>query len=371
MRACARTLQSFLGFGERKNYEGARWAMTYTHTQEDSMSMLYRTVVFAMACSIGVVGCRDNGTLTPADLSMGGGGAAGGGGGGGGGGTTAGDMKNYTVAMSVAAMRQGAPGDYELDDVIAIAVTPSGSHMFVQDAAGGDFSAVITNCSSTSGSHPCPVQSTVKTVTAGHKVTIKGTFIKASAASGAVENFYIDSITDNGAGTLPPVAQVTLADVQRGSVANVTSMAPTNKKYWFQHVTVTPAPAAHKVYDISPGEMVFSGATKCSYQLGFGLAPMSTAGAATTMCADMTTQPAASTAPDPTEVLIGTDFYNTFKLSSDCRCYSMFTDTPVTTAMSTTKLGGILIYNTVYMSSPLKAYVYLAPLDNTTDLALQ
>jgi hypothetical protein len=330
--------------------------------------MFYRTVVIAMACSLGVVGCRDNGTLTPADLSM----AGGGGGGTGGGADMATTAKNYMVA-TIAAMRQGAPGDYELDDVIAIGLTPSTTspHLFVQDAAGGDFSAMRTNCSSSSTSHPCTVASTVHTVTLGHKVTIKGTFIKAGAANGAAENFYIDSITDNGAGTAPPVTMVTLADVQKGSVANVTTMAPANKKYWFQHVTVTPAPAAHKVYDVSPAELVFSGATKCSYQLGFGLAPSGTAGAAASMCTDTTSQPAAATAPDATEVLIGTDFFSTFKLSSDCRCYTMFSDTPVTSAMSTTKLGGILVYDTVFGSMPVKPYVYLAPLDNTNDLALQ
>jgi hypothetical protein len=87
----------------------------------------------------------------------------------------------------------------ELDDVIAIALTSSTTspHLFVQDAAGGPFTAIKTNCSSSSTSHPCTVASTVHTVTVGHKVTIKGTFIKASMANGSSENFYIDTITDN------------------------------------------------------------------------------------------------------------------------------------------------------------------------------
>src|SRR5689334_11754309 len=100
--------------------------------------MLYRTVsLFALVSLIGVVGCRDNGTLTPADLSMAGGGTGGTGGG------TGDDMAmaGYTTS-SIAMMRQGAPGPYELDNVIAIGVTPSGSHIFIQDANGGDFSAV-------------------------------------------------------------------------------------------------------------------------------------------------------------------------------------------------------------------------------------
>ncbi|MCU1277388.1 MAG: hypothetical protein JWM53_934 [bacterium] len=325
--------------------------------------MLYRNAsIFAFACMLGAVGCRDNGAVTPVDLSMAGGGGGGTGGGSGGDMATAG-MKTYIVA-TIAMMRQGAPGDYELDDVVAIALTSSTTspHLYAQDAAGGDFSAIKTNCSSSSTSHPCTVASTVHTVAVGHKVTIKGTYIKASAMNGGSENFYIDSITDNGAGTLPAVKMVALTDVQRNA---------TTKASWFQHVQVSPAPAAHKVYDVSPTELAFSGATKCPYQLGFGLAPAATAGAGASQCVDMTSQPAAATAPDPTEVLIGTDFFTTFKMTSDCRCYTMFTDTPVTTAMSTTKLGGILIYDTVFGSMPAKGYQYLSPLDNTTDVQIQ
>jgi hypothetical protein len=321
--------------------------------------MLYRNAsIFAFACMLGAAGCRDNGNVPPVDLSSGGSVDMAGGGSGN-------DLttKNYTVA-TIAAMRQGAPGDYELDNVIAIALTSSTTspHLYAQDAGGGPFTAIKTNCSSSSTSHPCTVASTVHTVTVGHSVTLKGTFIKASAANGGSENFYIDSITDNGAGTLPAVTTVALTDVQRNA---------TTKASWFQHVVVSPAPAAHKVYDVSPTELAFSGATKCPYQLGFGMAPAATAGAAASQCTDMTSQPAAATAPDPTEVLIGTDFFTTFKMTSDCRCYTMFTDTPVTTAMSTTKLGGILIYDTVFGSSPVKGYQYLAPLDNTTDVTIQ
>lgn len=329
---------------------------------------MYRNAcIFAFACTLGVMGCRDNSPLTPADLSM----AGGGGGGGTGGGDMANAAKTYMVA-SIATMRQGAPGDYELDDVVAIALTPStmSPHLYVQDAAGGDFTAIKTDCSSTSMSHPCTVASTVHTVTVGHKVTIKGTYIKAGAAKGSAENFYIDSITDNGAGTLPPVAMVALTDVQRGA---------TTKAKWFQHVQVMGTVAAHQVYDLSPAELAYSGATKCPYQFGWGVAPSGTTGAAATLsCAASCstkpvgtgcTQPAAATAPDATEVLIGTDFYSMFKESSDCRCASTFSDTLVTMSSQTTKLGGILVYDTVFGSTPVKAYQYLAPLDNTTDVA--
>jgi len=334
--------------------------------------MLYRNVsIFAFACVMTVAGCRDNGPLTPADLSM-----AGGGGGGTGGGDMAMAGKNYMVS-TIAAMRMGAPGDYELDDVVAIAVTPSGSHLVAQDAAGGDFSAIKTNCSSTSTSHPCTVGSTVKTVAVGHKVTLKGTFIKAKESSGGTEDFYIDSITDNGAGTLPQVATVMPADVEQSSVATATTAPPTNKKYWFQHVTVM-SPPTLAMYDLSPTVFKYTGGTGgCPAQFGWGLAPSGTSGAGTTLSCDAScsTNPPGAACMQPTgvalnaaEILIGTDFYSGFTKSSDCKCYAKYSDTAVTSTSTTTKLGGILMYDTVYMSSPVQSYIYLAPLDNTTDV---
>ncbi len=334
--------------------------------------MLYRNAsIFAFACVLGATaGCRDNGTLKPADLSM----AGGGGGGTGGGMDMAMATTNYTVA-TIAVMRGGAPGAYELDDVVAIGLTPSAKSpkIFVQDAAGGDFSAVRANCSSTSTAHPCTVASTVATVALGHKVTIKGTYIKSTKAEGSAENFYIDSITDNGAGTAPQPTTVMLADVQQSAVADALTTIPANKKYWFQHVTVM-TPGTMVVYDLSPTELVYSGATACSYQLGFSLIPMGTAGvmtaAACTGSGSTATQPTAVATPDPARVLIGTDFYKTFVVSSDCKCAAMFSDTQVTPAMTTTKLDGILVYDTVFGSSPVVPYQYLAPLA-TTDLGLQ
>ena len=47
------------------------------------------------------------------------------------------------------------------------------------------------------------------------------------------------------------------------------------------------------------------------------------------------TQPTAVATPDPARVLIGTDFYKTFTVSSDCKCAAMFSDTQVTPAMTT------------------------------------
>jgi hypothetical protein len=308
-------------------------------------------------------GCRDNGTLTPADLSM----AGGGGGGGGGGGT---DMamttKNYMMA-TVAMMRQGAPGDYELDNVLVVAKTSSSAspHLVIQDAAGGDFSGMYTTCSATSASHPCAATSDNKNAAVGDKLTIKGTFIKASNANGATETFYIDSITNSGpGGAAPAPAQVAITDITRNNGTMI-------KKWWFQRVVVTPAPAsgALKIYDLVPAELVFTG-TGCPKQVGFGLVPTATAACsgATVMC------PAtACAAPDASEVLIGTEFYKQFTTSSDCTCAKtdMGANSPLVTS-STTSMGavsGVLLYDSVFGSSPIKTFLYLSPTSNT-DLPL-
>ncbi|HEX6836910.1 MAG TPA: hypothetical protein VF334_10085, partial [Polyangia bacterium] len=110
------------------------------------------------------------------------GGGGGGGAGGGGGGGAPGDMamgKSYQPS-TVAAMRQGASGDFELGGVISIGRSPSTSspRLFVQDAAGGDFSAIVTHCSSTSVTHPCAVAATVATIPDGMRITVRGTYLK-------------------------------------------------------------------------------------------------------------------------------------------------------------------------------------------------
>lgn len=336
------------------------------------MCSQYLSIIAGLALVASGVGCRDNGgPLQPVDLSMQGGSD-------GGAGST--DMaKNYQVA-SIAAMRQGAPGDYELDDVIAIALTPSSTspHLFVQDAAGGDFSAIRTNCSA-NASPPCTMVSTVHTTKIGDKVTLKGTYIRGKNANGGTDDFYIDSITDNGPGTVPSPTAVTLADVQQSSIAGVTMKAPANRKYWFQHVTVT-SPGTLAMYDLSPTPFKYTGSAMCPSQFGWGMAPSATSGANATLSCDATcamnppgaacTQPA-GVMLNPAEVLIGTDFYDKFKESSDCKCASKYSDTLVNMASTTSKLGGILIYDTVYMSNPVQPYIYLAPLDNTNDVMLQ
>ena len=312
---------------------------------------------FAFACTMGAAGCRDNGTLTPADLSM----AGGGGGGTGGGMDMATAMKSYTVA-TIAAMRGGAPGDYELDNVIAIVQTPSSKSpkLIVQDAAGGDFSAIQLTCSGSSSTHPCNVQTTVKTIMPGEKVTVKGTYIKAKLASGGTETFYLDSITDNGAGTAPaPLTGLTEADIER---ATDTSAMGWNKNFW-QMATITPSEAI-VMFDWTPTDLKYSGSwpgcTTAPYVFGFGMIPMSAGATATAACTTKTMPAPSQATPNDKEILIGTDYYKNFTVSSDCQCAMTPTTVPsaTTTWPSGMAMTGIIGYDA---SSAGVGYKYFSP----------
>jgi len=305
-------------------------------------------------------GCRNDMPFTPVDLA--GGGTDDGGipdmtGGGG-------DLapKSYTMS-SIAAMRQAAKsGNFELDNVVAIAIHTSKSSpkLYVQDAAGGGYSAIVSDCSASSMTHPCSQGTAVNAIAIGHSVTLQGTYVKAGATKGNYETFYIDTVMDNGAAAaMPPVATLMLTDIERNG---------TNAANWFQKVSVNIATAdALKMYDWTPAEFVYAmGAATCKppYQFGFGMlpqsvpAPTSPAGAA---CSGTTAQPTGVATPDAHEVLFGTDFYTAgWTYSSDCRCAATNNDTLVTSSMSLSgTLKGILVYTTVYMTGT--GYQYLAP----------
>ncbi len=314
-------------------------------------------LVGAAAASLLVLGCRnDNNPVMPADFASGNVDMAG----------TPQDgpsqqdgpssnaCTSYTKT-SIASMRQAKSGCMELDNMVSLGVTPStkSPRLFVQDSAGGDFSAIMVKCSTTSTSHPCTVASTVANIANAHSVTIQGTYIKSGSTG--FEEFFVDSITDNGAGTAPAVATATLADIQRNS---------TSKNLAFQKVTVTLATPL-VMYDWTPAEFVFSGATACPYMFGWGMIPMGTAGATAGMaCQNGTSQPAGQTTPNAAEVLIGTDFYSGFTLSGDCRCAKKFTNQePSSTSQITTSITGLLVQDSVFGSTSL--YYYVAPQANT------
>jgi hypothetical protein len=325
-------------------------------------------LTLAFACSL-VAGCRDEGKtaldLGVTDMAMTGPVT----------GPTDMSMKTY-AATSVATMRQkGMYGTFELDDVILLAVNPSGSRLYVQDAAGGDYSAVVLACSSSSVAHPCSLSSTTAMLGVGHKVTVKGTYERGGMTKGNFETFYIDAITDGGAGTMPAATTLTMADVGKGAYTDL----ETSRKYWFQKVSVKLTDAL-VIFDLSPAEFKTtpSSGKTCPNQFGFAMVPMTGAPAAPAAC-DGTcaqgtskmappatcTQPAAVSTASTGEILIGTDFYTGFKYSADCKCFAGFGDTAVLASNSVdngTTIQGILVYNAPPSGTP---YVYLAPTTNS------
>jgi hypothetical protein len=344
------------------------------------MSRTFTSLLLASAFV--VIGCRNSAGpyIPPIDLGPTGGGGNGGSGGGGGsggsgggGGASGGDMAKSYVQSSIQQMRmQGQYGAFELDNVVVVGATPTGKKAFVQDSVGGDFSAIELDCSSTSATHMCTLQSTVKTAAVGDSVTLKGTYVKAAAKNGGYEAFYIDSITDNGpAATKPPVGTITLAEAIK------TASAMTAAK-WFQKVNVTLTDDL-VMFDYTPTEFVYTGATKCPYQFGWGMVPKTGAPAltsaqvcgstcATTAC---TTAATAQTATNANEVLIGTDFYVGFTMSSDCRCLSSFKNTAPDSTKSIAKtatLSGVLVFDVP--SGATTGYQYLAPV-TTADFPMQ
>jgi hypothetical protein len=296
-------------------------------------------------------GCRNTTTQQPPDLSMGGSTDMAGGA----------DMAKNYKASDVKTMRQGKSGDFVLANLVAIAVSPSASsspRIVVQDASGGDFSAIQGRCSPTSTTHPCSVASTVKTAAIGDNVTLQGTFEKSSMTG--FETFYIDMIAVNSHGmTLPAVQNVALTDVQRGAKS---------AQYWFQHVSVT-SPGTMVMYDFTPVEFKRTGSTSCPQQFGFGIISSGAGAAAATACSGMV-QPPGVTTPNMQEVLVGTDFYSTYTVATDCACDTMFSVKTPAANSSTTVLGGILLFDSQYMAMPPNYYSYLAPLSPTADVAL-
>jgi hypothetical protein len=304
----------------------------------------------------------------------GGGGSAGSGGGGGGGGMSGGPdmaMKVYTMSTITAFRTAAKPGDFEIDNVVVVGVTPTGGRAYVQDPAGGDLSAIVLDCPKST----CTLRSTIMTTAIGEQVTVKGTYIKEPAAKGSYEVFYVDAYTDNGKAPMVPA-------VQTVALADIAKTASTRAK-WFQKVNVTMSDELD-MYDFAPPEMAASPApTTCgNYFYGWGMAPKSTAPASTlplmaaqTCCATASTAACsaaatAQTVADANEILISTDFYKTFPSSTDCLCAYKYKNTVPTAAQVVAKgatVAGIFGYDA---TSAGVGYQYLAPLA-TTDFPLK
>jgi hypothetical protein len=259
---------------------------------------------------------------------------------------------SYTTT-SIATMRQNMPpGCYELDGVITLAITPSADAptLYVQDAAGGTYSAVETKCIASSMTHPCAVSAQVAAIPMGHSIKLQGTYIKQSSSH--YEEFYIDTIMDNGAGTVPAPGTATVAQISRSSVEYGLA---------FQKVSVTLSAADKLVmYDWTPAELSRT-ATACPYVFGFGMIPKSVTGVTPgAACTNGTSQPPGVATPNAAEVLVDTRFYNGFTVNSDCRCAKMYMNVePSSTSTVSGSVAGILLFQVPYMATT--GFMALAP----------
>jgi hypothetical protein len=305
----------------------------------------------------GIGGAAGNGGTTGSGGAAAGHGSAGASGTtGSGGSTSAGGSCSSYKTSTIAAMRSGGTnGCFQLVAVVSIGLAPSATspRLFVQDAAGGDYSAMVMTCPSTSTTHPCTVAASVSSIADGRSVTATGSYSKSNTTN--LEEFLLDSISDNGTGTMPGPATATAAEIERSSTAY--NLA-------FQQVTTTlSASNALIMYDWTPSEFVYNAATVCPYQGGFGMIAKSVGGVTpTAACTNVASQPAGQAAPNGAEVLIGTDFYKGFTVSSDCRCAKMAEPGASSTLIGTVE--GILVYEVGFGATT--GFFYLAPKTNAS-----
>ena len=268
---------------------------------------------------------------------------------------TSGCANVYTTS-SIAAMRQGTVSDsssaraHRLDRHDAVEGLPEA----LRAGRGRRRLRRLYAALLTSTAHPCSVATAVAAIATGRSVTVQGTYIKSKTSG--YETFYIDTITDNGAGTAPAAAAATIGDISRGG---------TNKALAFQRVTAPIAANDPLVVDDdwTPAEFVFTGATKCPYQFGFGMIPKSANATATMACTGTTSQPGGQPTPAAGEILIGTDFYKGFTVSSDCQCAASFTDKEPTAASQLKgTISGILVLDVPFGATT--PYYYIAPQTN-------
>ena len=220
------------------------------------------------------------------------------------------------ASKSIADMR-AAPvrGCFELPHVGLVARTDSASEprLYVQDANGGDFSAILAKCSS-AAQHKCApavaakLKTLVDTSATGAQITLRG-FYEYGSVTG-FEELYIEDILDECA-TLPRPAPIAL------TVADVTRDARSKAK-WFRRATINIGPQDPLVmYDFSPPELALA-QPQCPNWEGFAMIPQSAGVAAATGCAGATNP--AGRAAEAREVLFGRQFFNQFLFSSDCGC---------------------------------------------------
>lgn len=283
-------------------------------------------------------------TIAGCSSSSGTGGAAAGnpadGGGAGTEGGTTGDAGIACVTYTptaIAAMRNpGASGCFELDNVVLVARTASTTtpRLYVQDPKGGDYSAIMAKCSTTS-THACAATAlaTALQLLNGESVTIRGYYEHGKVTG--FEELAIESITDNGS-TLAIPPPITLNETDIGRDARVPAK-------WFQKATVNVTKLV--MYDLSPAEMKLAG--PCPAWEGFGLIPASAGAPAAGACAG-TTNPNGIAAPASGETLIGRQFFHNFTYSTDCGCAAAHNQVLLTPASFVAgAMSGFLVLETL------------------------
>jgi hypothetical protein len=231
--------------------------------------------------------------------------------------TTVTPCNSQYPATSILKLRNSkAPGCFELSHVGLVARTdsPSEPRVYLQDPNGGDSSAILAKCAQTA-THACDPAVKAKigllydTLTDGAQLSVRG-YYQVGGVTG-FEEFYIEDIIDE-CKTLPRPAPVTM------TVADITRDARTPAK-WFRRATVNvPAADPLVVYDFSPPELLL-GQPQCPDYAGFAMIQKSAGSTAPSACAGAA-NPAARTAPDPKEILIGRQFFNQFLFGADCAC---------------------------------------------------
>ncbi len=250
----------------------------------------------------------------------------------------------YT-ASSIAGMRSaGAKGCFKFTGVVTLAVNYNSTtyvDFYVQDTAGGDYSAIKAECSTKSGDVSagagCLVDhNTAKSVLAGRSMTLSGFYNKT--ANGLEFFNVIDNADDTGTGTAPAALSVAAASATKGSALTAQN--------FYQSATITGGP--FKMYDFAPVSETngsFSACATAPSVFGFGIIPSSDSsdtpggGCPNT---DGGTPTAPSGNESASEIIVGTDIYRTFTGTTDCKCYgtgsTLYTNTTTFSA-----LKGILI----------------------------
>jgi hypothetical protein len=265
-------------------------------------------------------------------------------------GTTKGACATFNDT-TIAAMRGAAKsGCYRLGMMAPVVVLAQNASsktgtLVVQDVAGGDNSALLVSCK-TSGMPPCTVLSSIASLTPGAQVNVLGLYIKPGTTG--FEVMYLDDqpVAPNGTATPPAPLTVALADVANGATT-------LGRPKYFQKVDVTiPAGTTVNAYDWAPAPFKptnWSACTSLPYTFGFGLIPSSSSGAATPGPAcTMGMMPMPAPNPSADEILISTNFYKSFPLSSDCQCTKTAADL-LTAGKTFTKLSGILNVDTGHL----------------------